>query len=668
MAIRIDASTGTMIDSRCPEDILLLGAPLSTCYTRISDDITKGTKPSATPYVDRADPLTYKSGCWIGEETGSEMTSEPFEDGLTFHLRARADGLSEYGINLPFNFMGKRNGGGWRRQFLFNSPYQSPDGSILYSYLIKPNGQNLVVAVKNAAGWKMDYSPYLWAHYFINLKLLASFDRAYGQADRPKELTFALLPVSDFAEALHKLSRWFDRPFLDYSVGGGAVGSTVRLMPYGQPDELILRRGEAETALSYNDTYVLTDEGEVELIPVKSGRRGAGITLYGYASLPELYKKSVLRVDLDVIRRNTDGNLCEHQCWCAATLRFLSRYGAKLTEGERLSLESKTRVLLDVITETNISKAIPHQTIFYLPHEGLPAYNVFHSRRVQELFFGITILLDAYRYYGDEIYYRYAVGATDTLLDHYQGADGRLEIDWGNHREDYTTVCCAMIPLADMARFMEGRDEARAIRYREAADRMAKYLYHRGMKFPTEGGVAKEAEEEMEEGSIACTALALLYYCKNIQRVDAYLAKAKEILDVHESWIIHTPICQMHGSTLRWWETQWEGDADGPAICAGHAWSIWRGEADYLYYALTGNRQYREKAKNGFMTNLSKIQPTGKSYSIYSPDRIPGGGFHKTSDEVVFRLAPHFSDREDCGISRYVWVRLCDTFLNENPL
>lgn len=31
------------------------------------------------------------------------------------------------------------------------------------------------------------------------------------------------------------------------------------------------------------------------------------------------------------------------------------------------------------------------------------------------------------------------------------------------------------------------------------------------------------------------------------------------------------------------------GDADGPAICCGHAWTIWRAEADYLYYALTGD-------------------------------------------------------------------------------
>ena len=114
----------------------------------------------------------------------------------------------------------------------------------------------------------------------------------------------------------------------------------------------------------------------------------------------------------------------------------------------------------------------------------------------------------------------------------------------------------------------------------------------------------------------------------------------------------------MHFSTLRWWETQWEGDADGPAICAGHAWSIWRGEADLLYYLLTGDENYRTKAQNTFLTNLSKIQPDGTSYSTYNPDMINGGGFSDQAKNVRFELAKKFADTPDCGISRYVWLRI----------
>ena len=122
----------------------------------------------------------------------------------------------------------------------------------------------------------------------------------------------------------------------------------------------------------------------------------------------------------------------------------------------------------------------------------------------------------------------------------------------------------------------------------------------------------------------------------------------------------------MKGSTLRWWETQWEGDADGPAICAGHAWTIWRAEADYLYYELTKDEAHLKNARGGFMTNLSKIQENGASYSIYNPDEINGGGFHSRCEEIKFQLAERYASVQDCGISRYVWIRINDTLLKNS--
>ena len=53
----------------------------------------------------------------------------------------------------------------------------------------------------------------------------------------------------------------------------------------------------------------------------------------------------------------------------------------------------------------------------------------------------------------------------------------------------------------------------------------------------------------------------------------------------------------------------------------------------------------------------------GKSYAIYNPDLINGGGFKQKAEEVIFRVANRFPDREDCGLSRYVWVRLNAMFL-----
>ena len=77
----------------------------------------------------------------------------------------------------------------------------------------------------------------------------------------------------------------------------------------------------------------------------------------------------------------------------------------------------------------------------------------------------------------------------------------------------------------------------------------------------------------------------------------------------------------------------------GPSICAAHPWTIWRSEADYLYFALTGNEEYKKLAWNGFVTNFSKIDKSGRTYATYTPDLITGGGFAARADDVLFEIA-----------------------------
>lgn len=636
---------------------LMHDAP-SICYTLSNDDLTKGKKPPQTPYVDRQDTLLPSGEKWVGEKTNSTLEISPYLNGYMLTLSSEGEDISEFGINLPINFMSKKNGGGWENQYLFNTPYVSESKEIMYFYLTNPKSKNFVIAITSKAdGWKMDYSSYGWGHFFVNLKLLASFDKAYGTGASQKVLTFVILPVSDFNSCLDVLSTVYNLPFIDYDVSGGELGTQVTLSGYGDLDSLLETKNGKTRTLPPSKVYKITQEGEVKLTPVANGMTGADITLYGFKSLAELYKKSMLSVDLDVIARNTDGNLCEHQCWASATMRFLMKYKSSLSQNEINVLEGKVKSLLDIITEKDEAHAVPHRTVLNKPHNRFPAYNVYKSVRVQELAAGIIILLDAYKYFGDGEYLEYAKGATECLISYYQKDDGRIEVLWDDgSREDYTTVCSPMIPLCDMANEFAGTPFGDLLRAR--CGKMAEFLHNRGLSFPTEGGVSPLTDTEMEEGSISCTALSLLYYCYNINRVDSYIEKAKEILDLHESWIIKAPICQMHGSTLRWWETQWEGDADGPAICAGHAWSIWRGEADLLYYLLTGNQEHRRKAQNTFLTNLSKIHEDGTSYSTYNPDMINGGGFSDNAENVRFEIAKKFSSREDCGISRYVWLRI----------
>lgn len=652
---------GEIVDLRAPNDKILNGEPLSVCYTLNEDDITKGQKPSCTPYNDRKD--IFDKG--KATKTKSTISAEKYKKGLILELKTDKDDLSEYGINLPFNFMGKKEGGGWKNQFLFNTPYTYENSNIKYFYLTKPNGKNLAVAILSPAnGWKMDYSPYSWGHYFINLKLLCNFDKAYAQPRNENRLKFAVLPVTTFDSCLKSLAELYEAPFIDYEVSGGAVGTQIKLIPYGKPDTIIEVYNGEEATIPYSEWYTVKNEGLTTLIPMKNGKKGAPVSVFGYKSLIDLYKKSMDSVDLDVISTHTDGNLCEHQSWASAMLRFLIKFKEKLTEEEISIYEAKVKSLLDIMTEEDEAKATPHRTILKAPHDNFEPYNVYKSCRVQELASGIVILLDAYKYFGDEKYLEYLKGATKCLISSYQKEDGRIEVDWGNNAcEDYTTVCAPIIPIIDAGKYLSDIDpELSALCYDSAA-KMADYLYNRGLNFPTEGSKTDLTEEEMEDGSISCTALSLLYFAKNQMYDDKYVKKAKEILDLHENWVIKAPIAGMHRSTLRWWETGWEGDGDGPAICAGHAWSIWRGEADYLYFELTGDGAHLIKAQNTFMTNLSKINENGESFANYNPDMISGGGFHCECSKINYKVASKFPSIKDSGLSRYVWIRMNDTFL-----
>ena len=109
-----------------------------------------------------------------------------------------------------------------------------------------------------------------------------------------------------------------------------------------------------------------------------------------------------------------------------------------------------------------------------------------------------------------------------TTFDH-----GMIYTDFLNGgREDYTTVCCLIIPFIDAALVLAEDHPSYAEKYRRAAGEIADYLYHR-KEFHTEAYVSEETEPEMEDGSISCTALSLLYYAAKIERREEFIARGK---------------------------------------------------------------------------------------------------------------------------------------------
>jgi len=641
-----------------------------TCYTLPSEDITKGQKKSLELYADHRSGFELSDSGYYDKETQTTMTVSQTKSGIEITIKSALDSFSEYGISMPVNHMGKSNGGGWKNQYLLNNVFRSQDGKIMYAYMTNPNGNNVCILAKNSlAGWKEDYADN--CHFFDKFNLYANFDRAFEPRTRDNEISFLIMSVKDYADLLDKVSKELDLPFLDVDRTGGKIGSTIKLIPHGKVDavKVVNSLSGTEKTVPFKEEMEIEYESDTYLFPIRRTKGaeiiGGEAEIYGYTDILDTYRKTMNQVNLYNVfhfkDRAFDGNLCEHQCWAAAGLRYLQKYGDQMNADEKRRLTLKLNLLLDIITESDPELATPRVTILSSPQEKYPAYNILGLDRIQEEAFGMTILLDAYKYFGDQLYYDYLVNTMDSFLNTYQKENGALARLDG---QDYSTVCCLIIPVIDVANFLKDKDKARSDRYFESARRLAWHICNRGLDFPTEGGSSNDPDEkEMEDGSISCSALSLLYYCHNVEVIPEFITKAKEILDVHESWVIQSSTCGSKCSTMRWWETCWEGDVNGPAICAGHAWTIWRAEADWLYYTLTGDEKYYTKAYNGFMTNFSKIRPDGKTFSIRNIDMLPGGGFTDDIDDVVFEVQKKFPEYHDCGLSRYVWIRANDSIL-----
>lgn len=126
----LDSDTGCLI---------LDGTSISVSYTLMSDDITKGKRESETsPYESRQGlfNVAEKSDNRI-KLVSDELKAvcSVYNDGkaVLLELITERDDLSEFGLNLPFNFMGKLNCGGYKNQYLFSKAYRSIDENYKYS-------------------------------------------------------------------------------------------------------------------------------------------------------------------------------------------------------------------------------------------------------------------------------------------------------------------------------------------------------------------------------------------------------------------------------------------------------------------------------------------------------------------------------------------------------
>ncbi len=643
-------------------------------YTRKSEDINQQLHPGSMAFNEQH--MGYDAD-FTNREFGTALTIQNSDNGLILDLSCKGEDVDGAGLFLPFNFISRKNGF-WQQQFTISSPYHTADYKRHMFYLGRPDGKNIVCIVENEIEcFMVNYSPYQGGHFIRGITFWSQLDKAYGRAPRDeKRIRVHILPVSDYVEAMKKACHIWNCNGLYYKVSSGYQGEEFIFDTIGNVDciEITSPSGEKQTVSS--TTFIPEEYGFYQAIPYTDGKPGMDCTLFCMDSLPQMHERATKIIEQDtsvLIGKTVDGkdiyepnhltyrgykdfNLCEHCMWAWSALKYLQQ------DGSDSRIHRDVQNLLNIMNPENNVK---QPRCSYDPDDH---YNTCGDYRIQEAFNGVNMLLDAYRLYGDAKFLQLAKTALRSKLEVDQLDDGGVYRYSGRgedrHREDYTTVTFMVLPVADMAVLLKELGDSDWEFFANAATRMADHMVSRGMDFPTEGGGHPEVNVEVEEGSMSCTALTVLYVYAKVTPKQEYLDFAAKVLDFHDSYSVYTPHPCMFRSSLRWWETIWEGDSDGPAICFGHAWTIWRAEAEYWYGILMRDDNRLLDSYNGFMSNLSKTDKDGNMYAIYQYEQLSTPAMEDRGHMTDRTNREGFPRRTDKTLSRYAWARAADTWFD----
>lgn len=641
-------------------------------YTLKSEDINAQLHPGSMPFNEKH--MGYEEG-FVNSEFGTKLSIEERENGFVLDLSCCGDDVDAMGLFLPFNFISRKNGF-WQQQFTISSPYHTADYKHHMFYLGRPDGKNLVCIVENEIEcFMVNYSPYQGGHFIRGITFWSQLDKAYGRTAREqKRVRVHILPVSDYVEAMKEACTIWNCTGLYYKVSSGYQGEEFTFDTIGEVDhiEIISPSGKKQNCNS--TTFIPNEYGFYQAIPYYDGKAGMDCTVFCMDSLAQMHSRAtkVIEQDTSVLIGKTvagadiyepthltyrgykDFNLCEHCMWAWSALKYLQH------DGGDSRIHRDVQNLLHIMNPDN---QVKQPRCSYDPDDH---YNTCGDYRIQEAFNGVNMLLDAYKLYGDTKFLQLAKSVLRSKLEVDQLDDGGVYRYSGRgedrHREDYTTVTFMVLPVADMAVLLKKLGDADWEFFANAATRMADHMVSRGMDFPTEGGGHPEVNVEVEEGSMSCTALTVLYVYAKLAPKQEYLDFAAKVLDFHDSYSVYTPHPCMFRSSLRWWETIWEGDSDGPAICFGHAWTIWRAEAEYWYGILMRDDSRLLDSYNGFMSNLSKTDKDGNMYAIYQYEQLSTPAMEDRGHMTDRSNREGFPRRTDKTLSRYAWARAADTW------
>ena len=307
------------------------GGNLSISYTLKTDDVTKWERPhDCTPFDSRVGELVLTEAAenryvLSNSQLKTTLTVTGEAELVRLTLATENEDFSQFGLNLPFNFMGKLEGGGYENQYLFNSPYRSTDEQYKYCYLKNVKGNDLMVLFTSPAdGWKMDNSRYVGGHYFVNLQILANFDRVYGTGSSRKSVEVVLYPESSLKNAIQKAADILCVPALTYDKSYTFDG-TGELTVFGMCDYV---EGAGQRFYPENGKVQYSGaDYKTVFTPYYQGKPGMDCSVFGYDDILDSYKKAcdvTLGWDKTHLAKI---NACECHTWAGAMLKYMLRFG-----------------------------------------------------------------------------------------------------------------------------------------------------------------------------------------------------------------------------------------------------------------------------------------------------------------------------------------------------
>lgn len=650
-------------------------------YTLLTENIQTLEKPEFVPYKEHYagydSCVVSKTGILFENcEFQTTLRVQEYLDEIVLEMECQSDKVSACGMFLPLNFMSNRNGE-YASQFLISSPYHTIDRKYWMHYFTRPDGKQLVlIAEGDLDGYKINYSPYLSGHFIRGFSFLWQLDQAYGLPIRKeRSMRIHIVPVENYEEAVLAASKIWKLPALLYDVASAKIGTIFPFETIGMVDEVKVIAPSGKEQYIAEMSFVPEEYGIYTLIPYRQGTPGMDVSMFAWDDMNAMYGRamdSLITYHEEVLGRTKEGrkvwrpphlfyrgyqdhNLCEHGMWCWALLRYMEAFEKKKEYIDEVQNH------LSIVMEKESDVSVNCCTI-----SKKQGYHTLNSTRIQEVYNGVNILLDAYKVFDKKKYLELAIKVLEIRIESDISKDGAI-MRFGSdgvtaENADYTTVTCMVFPIVDLAVLLKGMGDRRYLFFQKEAIRIADFVVKRGFLFPTEGGEHREVNREMEEGSISCSALTVLYVAKwlcsdKAEKKKKYLEFAERILKFHDAFTVSTPHPVMFRSSLRWWETIWEGDSDGPAVCFGHAWSIWRAEAQFLYGIMAKDNRRILDSYNGFFGNYAKEQKDGRVFAIYQYEPISGGAVTKNGSQMNYHVHDGFPDRADDTTSRYLFAR-----------